>query len=152
MNEEKSQVFQNRDPLEKEFQNCLSEEALAAFNGSEKSGKGREFSGKEQILAWLSFLVGAFFCRIVFFEALSVFKLVFTFALFAFAFVFYGKNRREKRCFFYPVTALVLSFSFFFSGSGEMHALAFFYILFAFLMFCLAGGDQALEKKVHYEN
>ena len=104
------------------------------------------YTVKERVLAWLSILIGYLFCRAFTVVEKPFMGLIFTFALFAFGFVFFGREKRNLRSWFYPVSALILSTSLFFSGSEIVRLLAFSYILVAFLLYCQTGGRYAFEK------
>ncbi|MBO5076763.1 MAG: DUF4173 domain-containing protein [Clostridia bacterium] len=104
-----------------------------------------EFSTKEKVLAWLAALVGYLFCRTFFVWNKPFMGLIFTVLLFAFAFVFFGKQRRKARCYFYPVSALLLSAGLFLNGSPLLRFCVFTYAVVAFFLFCQTGSDTALE-------
>ena len=126
-----------------EEQNVLSEEETPK---AAEPKKGREFTKKDQVFAWLSFVIGYLFCRFLMFTQQPIFKLIFTVVLFVFALVYFGRRKCARRAWFYPVTALALSLSFFLTDSEGIHAVVFLYVLFAFLLFCLTAGNGALEK------
>ena len=107
----------------------------------------RVFTTKDKILAWLSIFVGYLFCRTFFVWYKPLMGLIFTLALFTFAFVFYGKQKRKARSWFYPVTALVLSAGLFITGSPALRFFIFTYVMVAFFLFCQTGSDTALEER-----
>ena len=112
----------------------------------------REFSTKEKVLAWVSALIGYLFCRTVPIWLKPDMGLIFTVCLFVFGFVFFGKQKRQPRCYFYPVSALILSSSLFISASPSLSILVFLYICVAFLLFCQTGSEASLERRAgqHY--
>ena len=107
----------------------------------------REFTTKEKVLAWIAALVGYLFCRTFWVWEKPFTALIFTFCLFAFAFVFFGKKKRKARSIFYPVSALILSSSLFFSISPALLFFVFSYICVAFLLYCQTGSETALEDR-----
>ena len=107
----------------------------------------REYLKKEIVLAWGSALIGYLFCRTFWVWQKPEIGLLFTVCLFAFGFVFFGKRKRKARCFFYPVSALILSSALFFSSSPSLLFFTFIYICSAFLLFCQTGSEGALERR-----
>lgn len=104
-----------------------------------------EFTKKEKALAWLAALVGYLFCRTFFVWNKPFMGLIFTVLLFTFTFVFFGKQQRKVRSYFYPVTALILSAGLFFTGSPVLRLFVFTYTVIAFFLFCQTGSETALE-------
>ena len=105
----------------------------------------RVYTAKETALAWVSAFVGYFFCRTFFIWEKPVTALAFSLCLFAFAFVFFGKQKRNRRSYFYPASAIVLSSSLFFAASPIIQFFVFAYVCSAFVLFCQTGSDAALE-------
>ncbi|MBO4327343.1 MAG: DUF4173 domain-containing protein [Clostridia bacterium] len=105
-----------------------------------------EFTKKEKVLAWLSALIGYLFCRTFFVWNKPFMGLIFALTLFAFAFAFFGKQKRRWRCYFYPVSAIVIAAGLFFTGSAVLRLFIFTYILIAFFLFCQTGSEAALES------
>ena len=107
----------------------------------------RTFTPKEKVLAWVSAFIGYLFCRTFWVWQKPTVGVIYTICLFAFAFVFFGKNKRKARSLFYPASALVFSFGLFFSASPVLLFFTFAYICVSFLMFCQTGSDAALEDR-----
>lgn len=104
------------------------------------------YTAKEKVLAWCAAIVGYLFCRTFWVWKKPVTGLIFTLCLFVFALVFFGKQKRKARSWFYPVSALLLSSALFLSGSPVLLVLVFTYSCAAFLMFCQTGSATALES------
>ncbi|MBQ7246588.1 MAG: DUF4173 domain-containing protein [Lachnospiraceae bacterium] len=105
------------------------------------------FTAKESALAWVSALIGYLLCRCFWVWDRPMTALIFTVCLFVYAFVFFGKQKRNRRCWFYPVSALILSLGFFFSGSPVLLFFVFIYIRAAFFLFNLTGSEAAIGKR-----
>ena len=91
------------------------------------AGKNDVFSAKEKLLAWVSAFLGYLFCRTFWVWKKPAVGLLFTLCLFAFAFIFFGKEKRRLRSLFYPVSALTVSSALFFSSSPVLLFFAFAY-------------------------
>ena len=88
----------------------------APVNAPTRPKPKKEFTKKEKVLAWLSVPAGYLFCRTFFVWNKPLLALIFTVLLFAFAFVFFGAQKRKARSLFYPVSALVIASGLFFSA------------------------------------
>ncbi|MBP5270823.1 MAG: DUF4173 domain-containing protein [Clostridia bacterium] len=106
----------------------------------------KQYSKKERILAWLSVPLGYLFCRAFSVQNYPPASLIFTFVLFAYAFVFLGGHPKKPRGMFYPVSALLITLSLFFSGSGVILFFVCSYICAAFFLFCRTSSEAAFEE------
>ena len=105
----------------------------------------RVFTGLEKGMAWLAALLGYLFCRTFWVWQKPVAGLIFTVCLYAFAFIFFGTQKRKIRSWFYPISALLLSCALFFSASPVLLFFVFAYVCVSFLLFCQTGSATALE-------
>ena len=119
----------------------------APVNAPTRPKPKKEFTKKEKVLAWLSVPAGYLFCRTFFVWNKPLLALIFTVLLFAFAFVFFGAQKRKARSLFYPVSALVIASGLFFSASPVLHFFVFAYALLAFFLFCQTGSKTALANR-----
>lgn len=109
------------------------------------AGRNDVFSAKEKLLAWVSAFLGYLFCRTFWVWKKPAVGLLFTICLFAFAFIFFGKEKRKLRSLFYPVSALTVSSALFFSSSPVLLFFAFAYTCLSFFMFCRTGSEGSVE-------
>ena len=114
---------------------------------SRSATEKRTFTSKEKAMAWLSILPGYLYCRTFWIWRKPLTGLIFTACLFAFALIFFGRQKRKPRSWFYLISAVVLSCALFFSSSPLLLIFTFGYICFAFLMFCQTGSETALERR-----